>query len=89
MSDKPAPKIEFPCEYSIRVMGERSVTFTDEVVEIIQRHAPELTRDTASSKDSSKGTFMRVRVVIIATGVTQLTAIHEDLKEHPAVKMVL
>ena len=89
MSDKPAPKIEFPCQYSIRVMGEKSATFTDEVVEIIQRHAPELALDTASSKDSSKGTYMRVLVVIIATGEPQLSAIHEDLKAHPAVKMVL
>lgn len=89
MSEKQPPKIEFPCQYSIRVMGEKSVTFIDEVVTIIQRHAPELERDSATSKDSSKGTYMRVLVVIIATGEPQLSAIHEDLKAHTAVKMVL
>ena len=89
MNKKDAPKIEFPCQYSIRIMGDKSDEFTLKVVDIIQRHAPELTLDSATSKDSSKGRFMSVMVMITATGVPQLTAIHEDLKAYPAVKMVL
>ncbi|NRB37580.1 MAG: DUF493 domain-containing protein [Pseudomonadales bacterium] len=89
MTQQAPPKIEFPCQYSIRVMGDKSPTFSDEVVAIIQRHAPELKPETATRKDSSKGRFMSVKVMIIATGEPQLTAIHNDLKAHPAVKMVL
>ena len=89
MSHKQPPKIEFPCQYSIRVMGDKSDEFLHKVVQIIQRHAPELKAQTATSKDSSKGRFMSVMVVIRATGAPQLAAIHEDLKAYSAVKMVL
>ncbi len=87
--DQEPPKIEFPCRYSIRVMGECHDTFVDRVVEIIQVHAPELERDTAKTKDSSKGTWMRVHVVIDATGADQSAAIHEALKAYESVKMVI
>lgn len=89
MAQPEPPKIEFPCQYSIRVMGEKSPEFMLKVVEIIQCHAPELKHDTATSKDSSKGTYMSVMVMIVATGEPQLVAIHEDLKAYSAVKMVL
>ena len=89
MTVKQPPKIEFPCRYSIRVMGEKSDSFAEQVVAIIQRHAPELKADSATSKDSSKGRFMSVLVVITATGEAQLAAIHGDLQKLPAVKMVL
>lgn len=89
MSDQQPPKIEFPCQYSIRIMGDKSDTFSDDVVAIIQRHAPELKADSATSKDSSKGRFMSVMVYITATGEKQLAAIFRDLKTLPAVKMVL
>ena len=87
--DQEPPKIEFPCRYSIRVMGERHDAFVDRVVEIIQVHAPELERDTAKTKDSSKGTWMSVHVVIEATGADQLAAIHRLSVPHESVKMVI
>lgn len=88
-TQKEGPKIEFPCQYSIRVMGEKSPEFTDTVIKIIQKHAPELKTDTGKGRDSKKGRFMSVHVFIQATGKEQLQAIFDDLKAYPAVKMVL
>lgn len=88
-SQEDGPKIEFPCPYSIRVMGDKSPEFTANVIKIIQQHAPELQADTAKGRDSKKGRFMSVHVVIQATGQEQLQAIFDDLKAYPAVKMVL
>ena len=83
------PKIEFPCDYSIRVMGDKSDDFIERVFAIIQSHAPELQRDRVKSKDSSKGRFMSVHVMIVATGEDQLHNIHRSLLTYDAVKMVI
>ncbi len=88
-SQQEPPKIEFPCDYSIRVMGDKSDEFINKVFEIIQLHAPELKRDSVKSKDSSKGRFMSVHVVIVATGEDQLGNIHQSLQAYDAVKMVI
>ena len=86
---KEAAKIEFPCAYPIRILGEKSDDFLRRVVEITQRHAPELQHDSVTFKESSKATYMSVLVVIEATGEAQLMALHAELKAYSAVKMVI
>lgn len=83
------PKIEFPCLYPIKVMGESSPDFKDFVVEVLKRHDAELDETIVTERISSKGTFSSVTVTITATGIVQLEAIHADLKATGRVKMVL
>ena len=41
-TDVQAPKIEFPCErYPIKVIGEAGEGFTELIIEVMQRHAPD------------------------------------------------
>ncbi|MDI7116002.1 DUF493 domain-containing protein [Klebsiella pneumoniae] len=93
MTDTPdvqPPKIEFPCErYPIKVIGDAGEGFSYLVVEIIQRHAPDLDVETLVVRDSSKGRFLSVQVLITATDVDQLQAIHNDLRATGRVHMVL
>ena len=35
-----APKIEFPCDYPIKVMGRSSDVFESVILEVFERHAP-------------------------------------------------
>ncbi len=58
-------------------------------MEIIQRHAPDLDVETLVIRDSSKGRFLSVQVLITATDVDQLQAIHNDLRATGRVHMVL
>lgn len=89
-SEVSAPKIEFPCErYPIKVIGEAGEGFSDLVIEIIQRHAPGFDTSTLAVRDSRNGRFLSVQVLITATGVEQLQAIHLDLKATGRVHMVL
>ncbi|MCL7461154.1 DUF493 domain-containing protein [Pseudomonas sp. NW5] len=92
MSDKQteAPKIEFPCAgYPIKVIGDAGAGFHDLVIEVIQRHAPDLDVTTLKVRDSSNGRFVSVQLAIVATGVEQLQAIHGDLRATGRVHMVL
>lgn len=89
MSQPEPPKIEFPCEYPIKVLGRQSDTFRTVVLEVMNRHAGPIDEQLVSERPSGKGTFMAITIVITATGKPQLEAIFEDLKATGQVKMVL
>jgi uncharacterized protein len=89
MTEQQPPKIEFPCAYPIKILGNAHVDFIDRVFEIVQVHAPEIDRSNIIVRDSRKGTFMSVHIVIVATGVDQLQNIHQSLLTYDAVKMVI
>ena len=89
-SDVQAPKIEFPCpNYPIKVIGEAGEDFADLVIQVIERHAPGLDSSTLVIRDSRNGRFLSVQVLITATGIEQLQAIHVDLRATGRVHMVL
>jgi len=84
-----APKIEFPCAYPVRIMGDAHDSFVDDVFAIMLKHAPEIQRQHVKTRPSSKGTFVSVHIVIQATGEQQLIDIHAELKSYSSVKMVI
>ena len=88
--DATPPKIEFPCErYPIKIIGEAGEGFTELMVEIIQRHAPDFDATSINIRDSKNGRFLSVQVLITATGIEQLESIHQDLRATGRVQMVL
>lgn len=90
MSDRNPPKIEFPCpDYPIKVIGDAKVELRSLVIDIMERHAPGFDQAKITMRDSSNGRFESITVFITATGPSQLKTIFEDLKQSPAVKMVL
>ncbi len=89
MTEQEPPKIEFPCEYPIKVMGKSHPGLHNLVVEVMERHAPGFDQASIAVKESSKGTFRSITVTITATGVDQLQAIFDDLKDHELVHMVI
>lgn len=89
MSDQEPPKIEFPCDYPIKVLGRRSDAFHSSVIEVFERHAPGFDQDGIQVKDSAKGTFTSLTITITATGKDQLQALHEDLMATGHVQMVI
>lgn len=84
-----APKIEFPCDYPVKVLGRQVEHFENVVLEVLHRHAPGFDRHTVSRRASRKGRFVALSVTIIATGPEQLEALHRDLLATGLVQMVL
>ena len=89
MSEPKAPKIEFPCDYVIKVIGNSAPDFTEFVVEVVEQYAPGISEDDVSVNESSGGRFSSVQLKIVATGEAQLKALFEDLKASGRVHMVL
>lgn len=89
MSSEEPPKIEFPCDYPIKVLGRSGPEFHSLIVEVFERHAPGFDQTTIAVKGSSKGTFTSMTITITATGPEQLKALHEDLMATGMVNMVI
>ncbi|XOV83383.1 MAG: YbeD family protein [bacterium] len=83
------PRIEFPCEYPIKVIGDVAEQGITDIVAVVRQHAPEVTPDQVSTRESRNGNFCSVRVTIIATGEDQLRVLHEELLALPSVRLVL
>lgn len=83
------PKIEFPCDYPIKVLGRSDEDYVSVIFEVFERHSPGFDRSTVSMRASGKGTFTAITITIIATGPDQLSALHEDLMGTGRVQMVI
>lgn len=90
MTSQDPPKIEFPCPgYPIKVLGDAGDALKAIVIEVMEKHTEDFDAQLLKIKDSGKGRFQSLTVYITATGIEQLEAIHQDLRAHPAVKIVL
>lgn len=89
MTEPKAPKIEFPCDYVIKVIGNSAPDFREFVVSVVEQHAPGIREADISVNESSKGRFSSVQLRILATGEAQLKALFEELKASGRVHMVL
>jgi uncharacterized protein len=90
MSQQEPPKIEFPCpNYPVKIMGDAGQALHDLVAEVMARHVADFRPEQVSVRDSAKGNFQSLTVMITATGEDQLQAIFQDLKQNPIVRMVL
>ncbi len=87
--DREPPRIEFPCDYPIKVLGRSAEDLTEVVLAVFERHAPGFDRTTIAARVSGKGTFTAITITITATGPEQLETLHRDLLATGRVQMVL
>ncbi|PJE80476.1 hypothetical protein CI610_00559 [invertebrate metagenome] len=87
-SSQESPKIEFPCDYPIRIVGTAAPDFEAFVVECIRQHTPDFNGVT-TIRESRTGKYLSVLVTIRATGEAHLKAIHKTLMDSGRVHMVL
>lgn len=89
MQEPDPPKIEFPCEYPIKVLGKSGEDFETVIFSVFEQHAPGFDRSSTTINVSRKGTFSSLTITITATGVDQLDDLHKGLLETGIVKMVI
>ncbi|GHC18928.1 UPF0250 protein [Kushneria pakistanensis] len=84
-----APKIEFPCDYAIKIVGNNDVDFDRDMLDIVEDFSPELDRSRVTHRDSRNGKYRSLHVTIYATGEKQLNDLFLALKATGRVQMVL
>ena len=83
------PKIEFPCDYPIKVIGDSHSNFTDEILDIVRRYDSTVTFEKVKERPSSKGNYQSITLPFWATGEPQLKQLFAELKKCSSVRMVL
>lgn len=83
------PRVEFPCNYPLKIVGNAAVDFQEAVTAVVEKHAPGFDRQSINVVDSRNGKFQSVRLTIMATGKPQLEALFAELKATGRVHMVL
>ena len=86
MEANSTPKLEFPCQYPIKVIGQKTDDFEQLVLKILRKHVKNLKKSSLISKPSKEGKYLAVTVTITAHSYEQIHAICADLK---ACKQVL
>ena len=90
MSDaKTEPLLEFPCRFSVKVMGEKHPEFAANVLATVQQHAPDTAEHDLQHRESSSGNYQGITVTLNAESKEQLDNIYRALTSHPMVKVVL
>ena len=73
----------------MKIVGENRDAFAGGHDRTDASHAPEITDEHVQVRASSEGTYCSVTITIRATGEPQLRELHETLKAHPLVRLVL
>ncbi len=79
--------LEFPVEYTIKVLGRDAPDFVDKVVATVAEYAADV--GPADLRPSSKGRFVSVNLTFIAQSMEQLGEIHRALNACDQVSMIL
>lgn len=102
---EPSSLIEYPCDFPIKIMGRADTlpapavaceehnliqqSFTQAVLGIVKRHAPDFDDASMAIKISKKGSYLSLTCTIRAVSRTQLDALYQELCDHPSVVMSL
>lgn len=81
--------LRFPCEFPIKVMGERREGFAQEVLRAIDDLAPNVPADRVEMRVSKGARYISLTIPVWALSKEQLDAIYLRLTGHPWVKVVL
>ena len=84
-----APKIEFPCQYPIKVICSAGDGVVEQVLAVVRQYDPELDAGKLVVQDSKNGRFQSLRLIMQATSEQQLQQMHTALKATGRVHMVL
>ncbi|MBV1878886.1 MAG: DUF493 domain-containing protein [Pseudomonadales bacterium] len=83
------PRIEFPCDYPIKVIVVAEPNILKEVVAVVEKYDARITADKVEQQPSKQGNYVSLRYDLWATGTAQLEKLFLDLKKIQAVRMVL
>jgi hypothetical protein len=81
--------IEYPTDFPIKVMGRREPRLVQTIIQIVQRHAPDVDPASVEMRTSKKNSYLSVTCTVRATSREQLDALYQELCDHPLVVMVL
>ncbi|HIF17720.1 MAG TPA: DUF493 domain-containing protein [Cycloclasticus sp.] len=81
--------MDYPCKFTIKAMGYAHIDLSLIVIDIVQRHTPEIGKRAVQSKFSTSKKYISLSVTITAQNKQQMDAIYQDLSDCEHVLMSL
>lgn len=81
--------IEFPCDFPIKIIGNNTPVFLEEISTIVFSHFPDLDHQSLTHKTSQNSNYLAITVTVFAQNQSMLDAFYMAVNQHPDVKMVL
>lgn len=81
--------LDFPCEFTFKVIGAANTEFECAVVSIFRSHFPKLSEAAVEIKPSKNGKYHALSVKVVAESKEQLDNTYLALTNHPLVLFVL
>lgn len=73
-------KLEFPCDFPIKVVGKTDAAFEAQICVIAERNDPMFSAEKIRRNQSRTGKYSSVTLGITATSKEQIDTIYRDLK---------
>lgn len=89
MTEENTPLVEYPIDFPLKVIGADEPDFESFVIEIVQRHVPELLVENITSRVSAGNKYRSVNCFFIAQSRAQVDALYEELGSHERVLYIL
>ncbi len=81
--------LKFPSDFPIKIMGRRSDDFSQAILAIVLKHAPDFDPKTVEMRASEQANYLSLTCTVRAASREQLDALYRELTAHPDVKIVL
>ena len=88
-SDNPEHGFQFPGDFEITAMGPAGSGLEDTIPALLEAADLQVLRETVSTRESSGGKFVSVRITFRAESREQYEVAHAVLRNHPEVKWTL
>lgn len=89
MQDETDTLLEFPCDFTFKVIGEKSDNLEADVFALFLRHFPKMGEGAIRLKPSKNEKYLSLSVIVYAESKAQLDAVYKELTDHPLVLFVL
>ncbi len=81
--------LEYPCDFTIKVMGKKDSTFETTVLKIVRKEFPSVTSNDISKRPSKGDNYIALSIKVHATAKEQLDNIYQALSNSTEVLMAL
>lgn len=81
--------IQFPCDFTVKVMGKTDSHFEKIVLATVKHHFPKYNSAGIQKKLSKDKTYLSLSITVFATSKMQLDALYQELSSTKEVLMVL
>ncbi|MAC91198.1 MAG: hypothetical protein CMO99_01400 [Woeseiaceae bacterium] len=88
-SEEKKQLIEFPCDFSIKVIGKDCPDFLNSVSEIMRSHSQVYSEKNVKKNKSKKGNYISITCDVYVTSQNELDKIYIDLSKNKNILFVL